>query len=254
MKGVVKIKGITIGEGIPKVCVPIVGRTKEELLRMAEEVKKSSPDLVEWRADWLENANGIEQVLELASCLRNCLGEVPLLFTFRTKQEGGEREITKEAYCKLNQAVAASGLVDLVDVEFSLGGEVFDEIKTAARKAGVYLVASNHEFHKTPKKEEIIRRLCKMQDMGADILKIAVMPTSKRDVLELLLATEEMVRVHAERPVVTMSMAGMGAISRVSGEFFGSAITFGAVGKASAPGQLEADKLQMILQALHESL
>ncbi len=72
-----------------------------------------------------------------------------------------------------------------------------------------------------------------MQDMGADIPKIAVMPQSKRDVLTLLCATEEMVTDYADRPIITMSMAGTGVISRLCGEVFGSSMTFGAAKKAS---------------------
>ena len=47
-----------------------------------------------------------------------------------------------------------------------------------------------------------------------------------------------MVNNYADRPIITMSMAATGVISRVCGEVFGSALTFGAVGKASAPGQI----------------
>ena len=61
-----------------------------------------------------------------------------------------------------------------------------------------------------------------MQELGADIPKIAVMPTCRRDVLTLLCATEEMYTEHADRPIITMSMAGTGLISRLCGEVFGS--------------------------------
>ena len=112
---------------------------------------------------------------------------------------------------------------------------------------------SNHDFFKTPSKEEIISRLCAMQEKGADIPKIAVMPQSKKDVLTLLSATNEMVEEHADRPIITMSMAGTGLISRLCGEVFGSALTFGAAKKASAPGQAAVNDLNNMLQFLHEN-
>ena len=93
-----------------------------------------------------------------------------------------------------------------------------------------------------------------MQELGADITKIAVMPQSKKDVLTLLAATEEMYREHADRPMITMSMSGTGALSRLCGEVFGSAMTFGAAGKASAPGQMEVKELAQVLSLLHKSL
>ena len=87
--------------------------------------------------------------------------------------------------------------------------------------------------------------------MGADIAKIAVMPQSRKDVLTLLSATEEMTSEYAKIPVITMSMGGLGAISRICGEVFGSAVTFGAVSRESAPGQLGAEELDMALSILH---
>ena len=116
------------------------------------------------------------------------------------------------------------------------------------------VVASNHDFHKTPAQEEIVSRLKKMQELGADIPKIAVMPQNKKDVLTLLAATEEMATEYADRPIITMSMAGTGVISRLCGEVFGSALTFGAVGKASAPGQMGAEDLKTVLTLLNKSL
>ena len=116
------------------------------------------------------------------------------------------------------------------------------------------VVASNHDFHKTPAQEEIVSRLCKMQELGADIPKIAVMPQNKKDVLTLLSASREMSEEHADRPIITMSMAGTGVISRLCGEVFGSALTFGAAGKASAPGQMGVEDLKTVLELLHKSL
>mgnify|MGYP000529625487 CR=1 FL=1 len=82
-----------------------------------------------------------------------------------------------------------------------------------------------------------------MQELGADIPKIAVMPTCKQDVITLLSATLEMSEKYADRPIITMSMAGTGVISRLTGETFGSALTFGAASKASAPGQIGVNEL-----------
>ena len=57
-------------------------------------------------------------------------------------------------------------------------------------------------------------------------------------------ATEEMRRCYADRPVITMSMAGTGIVSRMCGEVFGSALTFGAAGKVSAPGQIDVERIK----------
>ncbi len=128
------------------------------------------------------------------------------------------------------------------------------ELVTYAHDNDVAIVASNHDFEATPSHNEIIARLMHMQDLGADILKIAVMPNSHRDVIELLAATEEMANEHATQPIVTMSMSGKGAISRMCGEVFGSAITFGCASKASAPGQIDVNDLRALLTIVHHAL
>ena len=254
MSNYVEVRGIKIGAGVPKICVPIVGKTKEEILAAAKSFEGVAKDVVEWRVDWFEGVFDFAQVEDVLKELRPALGGTPILFTFRTSKEGGEKSILPADYAMLNERAAATGLVDLVDVEAFTGDDVVKEIIEAVHSYGVKVVASNHDFDKTPEKDELVRRLIKMQELGADIPKIAVMPQNKKDVLTLLAATEEMVSEHADRPIITMSMAGTGLISRLCGEVFGSALTFGAVGKASAPGQMNAADLNTVLHLIHESL
>lgn len=248
----VNVRGVEIGSGIPKICVPITGSTREEILEQARVIGRLPADLVEWRVDFLNNVSSLSllTVLTFLSELRNELGDMPLLFTFRTKREGGEKDISPQGYLELNRTVLASGLVDMIDVELFLGDDVMTKLIADAHARGVVVVASNHDFRKTPPGGEILSRLHRMQDLGADILKIAVMPQDTTDVLTLLAATET-ASASLERPVVTMSMGGKGVLSRVSGETFGSAITFGTAGKASAPGQLPAEELSTVLHELH---
>ena len=250
----VKIRNVEIGAGIPKICVPIVGVTKEDILEQAKALQSLPVDVVEWRIDWFENVFDFEALKDTLTDLRAALGGLPLLMTFRTSKEGGEKAIDAEAYAELNIRAAQTGLVDLVDVEVFTGDEIVSRIIREAHAAGVKVVASNHDFDKTPDKDDIVSRLRKMQAMDADIPKIAVMPRSKRDVLTLLAATEEMATDYADRPIITMSMAGTGVISRLCGEVFGSALTFGAAGKASAPGQMGVQDLSTVLGLLHNAL
>ena len=247
----IKIRDIEIGAGAPKIIVPIVGVTKEDILNEAKTFDSIPVDVVEWRVDWFEHAFEFDKVEDVLKELRTVLGNIPLLLTFRTKKEGGEKAIDTKDYKELNLRAAKTGYVDFIDVEIFTGDDVVREIIDGAHAAGVRVIASNHDFFKTPAKSDIIYRLRKMQDMGADIPKIAVMPQSKRDVLTLLCATEEMVTDYADRPIITMSMAGTGVISRLCGEVFGSSMTFGAAKKASAPGQMGVNDLNTVLDLLH---
>lgn len=247
----IKVRDIEIGAGAPKIIVPIVGVTKEDILNEAKTFDSIPVDVVEWRVDWFEHVFEFDKVEDVLKELRTVLGNIPLLLTFRTKKEGGEKAIDTKDYKELNLRAAKTGYVDFIDVEIFTGDDVVREIIDGAHAAGVRVIASNHDFFKTPAKSDIIYRLRKMQDMGADIPKIAVMPQSKRDVLTLLCATEEMVTDYADRPIITMSMAGTGVISRLCGEIFGSSMTFGAAKKASAPGQMGVNDLNTVLDLLH---
>ncbi len=251
---IVEVRGVKIGEGTPKIIVPIVGVTKEDILSAAKSFGEVKYDIVEWRVDWFEGVFDFAKVEDTAKALRDVLGDKPILFTFRTAKEGGEKAIEPAAYVELNSKIVATGLVDMVDVEAFTGDDYVKEIIEVAHKNNVKVVASNHDFGKTPAKEDLVYRLRKMQDLGADIPKIAVMPQNKKDVLTLLSATEAMANDYADRPIITMSMAGTGLISRLCGEVFGSAATFGAVGKVSAPGQMNAKDLGTILTLIHDSI
>lgn len=246
----VRVRNLTIGSGMPKICIPIAFETEEEIIKAAEVIKASPADLAEWRADWYEQVFDMEAVAGLLHDLRTILGDLPLLMTFRTKQEGGEREIAAEEYAALYQKAMETGCVDLIDVELMMDETIVNRLITKAHDCGVNVISSNHDFDKTPEKAEIIRRLMAMDEMGADILKIAVMPRSSADVLTLLDATRQMHEELTEKPLITMSMGQMGMISRIAGETFGSAVTFGSLGKASAPGQIDAVKLKEILEIL----
>lgn len=250
----VLVRNIEIGSGMPKVCVPIVEKTREDILSTAKAICSTEADLVEWRADWYEDVSAFSEVIKTADMLRSILGETPLLFTFRSAREGGEKELSLESYAALLESVAKTGFVDLIDVEVFSGDDAVKNIIQTAHAHGVKVIASNHDFEGTPAREELVARLCKMQDLGADILKIAVMPQTRSDVLTLLSVTEEMSSRHTSRPVITMSMGRTGTLSRLCGEVFGSAVTFASFGKVSAPGQIAIEDLKAGLRLLHKYL
>lgn len=246
----VRVKQVEIGSGIPKICVPIVEKTSDEIKAAAEQIVKLPADLVEWRADWYEDWQDAAAVLKLLVELQRILKGKPLLFTLRTKAEGGEAKVTEDVYFELILRVARVGSADLLDVEYFRGertGEMIREAKLAGKK----VISSSHDFQKTPDAEELLSRLADMEEEGADLVKVAVMPKNKKDVLELLEVTRKASEGTIQVPCITMAMGSLGVGTRILGETFGSAVTFGTMGKASAPGQLEVKELKQILDTLH---
>lgn len=250
----VKVKDIIIGEGIPKICIPMVGKTMEELIKEANHIKTLSFDVIEWRVDFFEKVDDMEEVKVALTEIRNIIPNAPIIFTFRSAREGGERMFSVDNYIKLNSEIVKTGQVNLIDVELFNEEHIVKDLIKVAHENDVYVILSSHDFNKTPAKEEIVSRLRKAQKLGGDIPKIAVMPQTTADVITLLDATREMAEVYADRPIITMSMSGKGVISRLAGEVFGSALTFGAAKKASAPGQVPVQELREALTLLHRSL
>lgn len=247
MKNILCIKEKKIGEGMPKICVPVTGTTYEEIKEQAEKINNLDIDIIEWRVDFYEdymNPGKVEKVLTMFSGM---IKEKLLLFTFRSAKEGGEKEITPEAYFSLNESAAKTGKVDLIDMELFMTENIKEKTENI-HKTGTKVIMSNHDFAKTPTKKVIVERLVRMQEYGADIAKIAVMPKTSGDVLRLLEATNEMKEKHIETPVITMSMSGLGKVSRICGEVFGSAVTFASAGQASAPGQLPVEDMRAALR------
>lgn len=254
VKKIITVRNLIIGEGQPKICTPIVGRTVSELVEEAIHIKTIDADIVEWRVDFFEQVEDISKVKEALKEIRAALSAIPLIFTFRSAREGGHREISSIFYFELNKAAVESGMVDIIDVELFNEEKTVQSLIDFAHENGVFVIMSNHDFEKTPSKEEIVSRLRKAQELGGDIPKIAVMPTKPADVLTLLDATNTMNEKYADRPIVTISMSGQGVISRIAGELFGSAMSFGSATKASAPGQVPVGDLRKFLSFIHANI
>ncbi|MGN0363823.1 MAG: type I 3-dehydroquinate dehydratase [Bilifractor sp.] len=243
---VVLKNGVVIGEGVPKICVPITGTDREAVLAQAREVVLAEPDLAEWRADCFAGLQNREEMAELLIQLQDILGEIPLLFTCRTVREGGRGQLSAEDYRSLLLWAAGRPEISLVDVE-GMNPEVNAGILISRiRELGMPVIASYHNFSRTPKKADLELIFQRLEQTGADILKVAVMPKKPKDVMRLMNVTAQ---VHADLPcpVITMSMGDMGKISRISGHITGSAVTFGTCGEASAPGQMPVTELKKLL-------
>lgn len=245
----VTVRQMCLGDGVPKICVPVTASDYTELEKQLELVKNSPCDLVEWRVDFYNDTEG-EWLERAFLLLRDSLKDIPLLFTFRTKEEGGEKAISIADYRELNLKAARSGFADLVDVELNRGEEFFAGLTSALKEAGVKVVGSYHDFAATPDVDQITGILKKMQTLGADVTKTAFMPQSDRDVMNLLEASLQMKEGLADRPFITMSMSRTGSISRLAGVLTGSAVTFATAGKSSAPGQMDGELVKSVLEKL----
>lgn len=257
------MKTLTIGElelgsGMPKICIPLTGKSQEEVLKEARQVEELPCQLVEWRADYMlaemkdmtlrQKGGELKQVLKY---LRMEL-DLPIIFTIRTKKEGGQAELSKKEYFFINRLIAEARIADVMDIEaFDAPGKVDErsirKFIALAHKHHTHVLLSNHDFEGTPDLVEMMTRFFVMQELGGDLMKLAVMPKKEEDVFCLLEVAALMRDTYGEIPFIAIAMGKLGATTRICGGEFGSVITFASGAEASAPGQLDAVTLQNFL-------
>jgi 3-dehydroquinate dehydratase-1 len=248
----VRIGPVELGSGRPKVCVPLTGATLRQLEAEAAAVTTAAADLVELRLDRFADVRSVAAVEDAIDLVRTALDpSLPVLLTVRSAAEGGGADLAPDACGRLLLLAVASAGVAAVDVEAALPSEVVGAVLDGAHGAGKPVVTSFHDLTGTPSLDEIVDRLLRQQSLGADVVKLATTPTTPADVLTLLAATRAYADRPTARPAVTMAMGPLGVLSRLAGETFGSAVTFGTVGAPSAPGQIDAVALRAVLDLVH---
>ena len=134
------------------------GRRSGKSFQRARKAKEAGADLVEWRADFFEELSDTAAAEQALLEISRQLGETPLLFTIRTKEEGGNRQISTKDYVNLNLAAARTKKADLIDVELFRNEEEMTALIKELQKEGAVVVASTHNFEKTDDKETLKSR------------------------------------------------------------------------------------------------
>lgn len=248
---VVNVKDVAIGQGMTKICVPLVAPTDYDVDYQIRLILKSCPDMVEFRADHYEKCFEKEALMSTLKKLSEKLKKYPIIFTFRTKGEGGNAEATLSQYRDLLIDVIHSGYVDIVDVEYFSGVELVDEIIAEAHSHGIYVIVSNHDFKTTIPMEQIVNRYKGIIFTGADIAKIAMMPEEASQVVDMMQAAKELQESGNETPLIVISMGELGVETRTTGEMYGNSVSFATAGIPSAPGQIAVDALRSQLTMIH---
>lgn len=244
-----KIKNKEIGNGKPLICISVMDSEIDEIVAEIKRLIENGAEMIEWRVDAFSGVKSPNAVRQVLNAIAPLIRDTIFVFTFRSKEQGGECSLSSDKVYDLHQVAAESHVVDFIDVEYFYTEDADVEIDTL-RKMGTKVITSHHDFHETPSSEVLFMLLEQMNHSNADIVKMAMMPNSTEDVLRLLEETNHFHKRYPKQPLITMSMGKLGVISRVAGETFGSCVTFGAGKNASAPGQIEMSKLGQILDVL----
>ena len=209
---------------------------------LAENAKKLGADILEIRIDMLlaSGISSISDVFDVITKIRARFG-IPIIVTYRMTAEGGAVDVSEDE--RLEVLHKALEFADAVDIELNCAR--CNEFAAYAHEMGKMVIVSSHDFNNTPPVSEMVEILKRAHDKGADIAKLAATPHSYMDVLAVEEAT-----IKADGIVCTISMGSLGKHSRITLPVYGSKLTYAAVGDATAPGQMTADVVRYMLDAL----
>ncbi len=239
---------------MPLICAPLVGADREALLAEAAAAQAARADIVEWRVDYFRQIEDAAAVIDAGRALRRTHPHMPLLFTRRSQREGGQRvALSERQVAELCAEACGAGFADLVDFEMSSAAVDMKTVREAARRHGVGLVCSYHDFERTAPMGDLVAHFRHAQELGGDVGKVSVMARTVEDALTLLAATAQAAKT-LQIALIGVSMGPHGAISRIAGFAYGSALTFGVARSGSAPGQMPIDELRTAIEVARKAL
>ena len=224
-----------------KLIVSVMPRSLEEAQAL-DATRYLDADIIEWRADYLPK----EAILQVAPAIFEKFAGRELVFTLRTRSEGGEIDLSPEEYIHLIKEVAQLYQPDYIDIEYYSYKDVFEEMLDFPN-----LVLSYHNFQETP--ENMMEILSELTSLNPKLVKVAVMAHTEQDVLDLMNYTRGFKTLNPEQEYVTISMGKVGKVSRITADVTGSSWSFASLDEASAPGQISLANMKKIREILDEA-
>ena len=227
----------------------VVAVILEKPLENSKKAAEKGADILEIRLDLL----GIRNPERAAEVIREIKAEtgLPIIVTSRSGAEGGKWDGKEEDRTGLliNLLSLKDG-PDAIDIELSAGMKERNRVIKAAKDRETAVIVSSHDFLKTPPLQNMRTIIEEMFLAGADIAKLAVMPLSVGDTLNLLRVTLDF--KDAGKSVCTIAMGSQGKHTRVVAPFYGSVLTYASIesNASAAPGQLPVDEVKKIMDIL----
>lgn len=252
----VKIRDVVLGSARPQICLVLTNGDSEILESEIIRALEQGVEVFEFRADLAFDdksilagermASDLEQSLGLA---RELIGDGVLIFTHRSKEEGGQGALSLEEYEKIKLAVARSGLVDIIDLELEKGQPLIERIIESFSKdsSKSLLQLSKHSLEGGLAKEDMLKVFLRMQDFPPKkvaMTKLAVRANNEKEAEDLMAVALDMKEIYADRPYTAIAMGEEGKISRIRADFIGSALIFAKGQKSSAPGQMTVEEVK----------
>lgn len=223
-----------------KLVVSVMPKSIEEAQGI-DAMRYIDADIIEWRADFLPK----EAILQVAPAIFEKFAGRELLFTLRTRAEGGEIDLDSAEYVQIIKDVAQLYQPEYIDFEYFSHKDIFEEMLDFPN-----LVLSYHNFQETP--ENMMEILSELTSLTPKVVKVSVMAHTEQDVLDLMNFTRGFKTLNPEQEYVTISMGKVGKVSRITSDVTGSSWSFASLDEASAPGQISLSSMKKIREILNE--
>ncbi|MBP2333981.1 3-dehydroquinate dehydratase-1 [Saccharothrix coeruleofusca] len=226
-----------LDSGVPLVAVSFYDN---DCARTAKEAKAAGVDVAELRVDQFERTD-VEHVLACAAEF----GDLATLATVRSRREGGEWGGSEQQRLELFRALAPH--VDAVDVELS-SREIRDDVIAEARRHDAVVIASYHDFERTPELDRLRAVVAEAGEVGADLVKVSTMANSREDVRRLATL---LTNAPEDLGMIVIGMGATGTLSRVFFPALGSRLTYSFIGDRPTSGQLEFGETSRLLRQFY---
>ncbi|KAI4863699.1 Pentafunctional AroM protein [Hypoxylon rubiginosum] len=205
-------------------------------------------DAVELRVDLLDDISP-ESVGKQISLLRSA-AKIPIIFTLRSKSQGGRFSYTSEKeLLPLYRAAARAG-VEYVDLEMTLSDETLDTI-IQYQGSSTRVLASHHDPEgKLSWKNGGWQTWYNRALQYGDIIKLVGVARKMDDNYSLASFKDRMFAAHG-KPIIALNMGTVGKLSRVLNGFL-TPVSHPSLPFKAAPGQLSAAEIRNGLALIGE--
>ncbi|CAL9738274.1 pentafunctional AROM polypeptide [Monosporozyma servazzii] len=201
-------------------------------------------DAVEVRVDHLARFDA-DFITRQLSNLRLATESLPIIFTIRTKKQGGKfADDAHEAMNELYNLAVKAG-VEYIDLELTLPTDI--QYKLLNNKGNTKIIGSHHDFDAAFPWEDVEweNRYNQALSLDVDVIKFVGTATKFEDNLAL----ERFRSTHIMKPLIAINMTEAGKISRVINTIL-TPVTSTLLENASAPGQLTIPEINKIFTSI----
>ena len=216
-----------------KICVSVCAETADELI---EQIKRAEDlaDVIEIRFDCLNRLYLGKILTDLSTFKQN------LLITFRSKEQGGKREISLSERRKFWEYILSSTKTNFYDIEPDLRKK-FTRLRANQR------ISSFHEFSILD--GNLVNIYEEIAQTNSDVIKIAVQAD---DITDSIAVWKLLEKAKSEnKQIIPIAMGEAGKWTRILGLAHGAFMTYAALdaGRETAPGQVSARDLIEVYRA-----